>query len=167
MLVKLEEYEGDFISQSVMEILETLGLINALNIRGYHITVEPIHQVTPKGMVEDTPSNHKVIIERNKFIENMTPSKFRKANANGSYSAKVIKDQSDLDINFLEKNNATIKHEVTVDANSYVWYKHSLEIVYNRPAMENLDSYIKRIFEKTADYLIESIDCTSGKEGSN
>lgn len=158
MLVKIEEYDGDFISQSVMEILETVGFVNSLNIRGYHLSIDPVHKPTPKGMIEDTPSEHKITIERNKFIENMTPTQFRKKDRNGEYSEKVKNDQQILDIAFKEADNINIVREVTVDGSSYVWYKHKVELSYTRPVMEEVESYIKRVFKATADYLVDSVD---------
>lgn len=159
MLVKIEEYDGDFISQSVLEALEIIGLVNKLNTLGYHINVEPIHQKTPKGMIEDTPSNHKVIIDRNKFIDKMTPSQFRKKVRTEDYKDKVCVEQSELyDIPFKDKDGVSIRQDVTVDGTNYVWYKHSIELKYKREVIQDIASYIKDIFEKTADYVIQSID---------
>ena len=108
--------------------------------------------------IDDTPSEHKITIERNKFIENMTPTQFRKKDRNGEYSEKVKKDQQILDIAFKEADNISIVREVTVDGSSYVWYKHKVELSYTRPVMEEVESYIKRVFKATADYLVDSVD---------
>ena len=174
-LIKIEEYNGSEIANTAIEALTQVGIINKLNSYGYHLAIEGIQKPTPKGMIDDTPSSHKIQIERNKFIEKcFTKPKDKIRLIEGSeeyikymenpHSNKSLMVCMPFDIDFQIKDGYEIVHEVSKDAESNLWYKHSVEFYINQLAVEPVEAYLKRLFEEVANYVIDTFEQMSKEE---
>lgn len=160
-LIKFSDYTGSEVAKAAMEALEMVGVINKLNINGYHLSIDGIQEKTPKGMINDTPRNHEVIIERNKFVCSMNKKEFSKLTS--SELDNMLNEQSKLSIDFLGKTGVSIIHNISRDASNYVWYKHQVKFQVEQSLLETLESYVKRLFETTANYVIDSFESMTGQ----
>lgn len=153
---KVSKYVRSEIAITAMEALEMIGIVNKLNINGYHISIDGLRTGMHEAMTDDTPSNHEVTIERNKFIKSLNKKQFN------SLSDKDLNDmlaeQSKMDIDFIQKDNVSIIHNISHDSSNYVWYKHKVTFNIEQLVLETLESYVKRVFEETANYVIESFE---------
>lgn len=157
-LVKIEDYQGDLISKTVLETLDIIGLTAKLSINGYHIYIFGVYGDMPKGLIEDTPSSHTIIIERNKYLPTIDYESFKKIENDPLKLDEIIEDQEKSNLDFLDDDNKEISHIISYDKDGYVWYKHKLSFNSNKMIVETYDSYIKRMFESIADYVIGSFE---------
>lgn len=176
-LIKIEEYNGSEIGNAAIEALTQIGVISKLNSYGYHLAIEGIQKPTPKGMIDDTPSSHKIQIERNKFIEkcfSKPKDKIKLIEGSDSYVKYMENPKSNrslmmcmpFNIDFQIKDGYEITHEISKDAESNLWYKHSVEFYINQLAVEPVEGYLKRLFEEVANYVIDAFELMN-KEGDN
>ena len=157
-LIEIKEFTGSEIGKAAMEALEMIGVVNKLNLSGYHITIEGIQGKTPKGMIDDTPSKHKVIFERDKCIGTLSKSEYKKIMDCEEQANALLNEQRQQNINFSQANNATIADGISRDVSGYMWYKHKVELNINSSALETTEGYVKRLFEETANYVINAFE---------
>ena len=157
-LVKIEDYQGDLVSKTIMDTLEIVGIENALNTRGYHISVLPLPSDIVNGMIDDTSSKHLVIIERNKYIATMSPKEFRQLENSNDLIDNIIDSQDVFNADFDDNEGKEIMHEISHDESGYVWYKHKVSFNTEKSVLETYDGYVNRVFASIADYTVETFD---------
>ncbi len=161
-LVNISDFNGDIVTNTVMESLELIGVINKLNINGYHLYISGVHDKTPKGKVDDTPSKHIITIDRNKFIKKVTKSEFNRLKDSIDDIVNIIEDQENFNLDFWDENNKQIRHEISHDNSGYIWYKHEVKFEVEKSILETTESYVKRIFKDIADYVISTFEYMEG-----
>lgn len=157
-LVEMKDYNGDLIAKTVQETLDMIGITNKLNINGYHISIFGKYGDMPKGMLEDTPSSHVILIERNKYIDKTDYKTFKRISSNVDDIVDILNEQEEFNIDFIDDNNKEVSHEISHDSNGYLWYKHKVKFDCNKTVLETYESYVKRMFESIADYVIASFE---------
>lgn len=156
-LISIKDYTGSEIAKAAMEALDMVGIVNKLNINGYHISIDGIQSKTPKGMIEDMPAKHKVIIDRNKFVREADKEQFELLNITDALDEE-LQEQEKFNLDFEDTGNKVITHQFSFDSNSYIWYKHKVEFEVDRGILETQEAYVKRLFEEIANYVVESFE---------
>ena len=166
-LVKSKDYNGNLIAKTVLEALEMIGVVNKLNINGYHISIIGSYNNTSKDIIDDTPSVNTVIIDRNKFIKNCNKAEFKEIKSDINNIDAILSEQEEYNLDFIDSNNKEITHEISHDQLNYLWYKHKIEFTFSKSILETNDTYIKRIFEDIADYVISTFEYMEDTKGEN
>ena len=156
-LVRISEFGGDDISGTVYEVLESIGLVKAINSRQYNITITGVQEKTPRGFIDDEPKMHTIQITKNRFMGNKEDVPFIKGDmidmrSNEYDSAIRLMREDDLNFDFvmgIPKNEFRL---ITTDKD-YVWYKHHLEITVRRGS-KSLGEYAEYMFETIADMVV-------------
>lgn len=164
-LVEVKDYTGDLIAKTVMEALEMIGIVNKLNINGYHLSILGITGDIPVGMADDTPSKHIITIDRNKFIRNCNKRDFKKVESDIGEIETILNDQDIFNVDFEDTDDRVVTHEISQDSMNYMWYKHMVQWEASRSVLENEKGYIERIFKNIADYVIETFESMMVDEG--
>lgn len=157
-LVKVEDYRGSEIGNAVMDALDIIGIVYKLNINGYHLSVSGVTMATPDGMLNDTPDNHRIVIERYKHIGNKHDTGIKGVTKKPSIAYDVVSEQEKFNIDFDESENYEITHGIKEDPDGSVWYNHRVEFEVQKLAIEAEEVYVKRLFETIADYVVRSFE---------
>lgn len=157
-LIKFEEYTGSLVAQAVAEALEMIGIINKLNINGYTVSISGVQEPTPKGMIEDTPTKHEVVIERSMFVQSASKGEFKKINEDTEKLRRILEQQECVDINFATTKGERVYRGISRDNSGYVWYKHRVDFRVDQLAIETPENYVKRLFELIANYVIAAFE---------
>lgn len=157
-LIDIKEYRGSEIGIAVMEALEMIGIVHKLNINGYHLSIDGVHGITPKGMIEDTPDNHKITIERHKFIGNKNKNNMKHILRDNDKIDEILSQQEQFNIDFDERANYEITHQVKEDSNGDIWYNHRVEFEIGKTVLQTTESYVKGLFETVTDYVVNSFE---------
>lgn len=156
-LIKIEDYSGSEIAKAVMEALDMVGVVNKLNINGYMIEIEGIQDKTPKGMIDDTPNKHKVTIKRDKWLGEFSISEFDSMTTSRVDEIMDMQDKNNLDFEDNIKD-CEVTHRFSFENNKDIWYRHSVEIQLDKSILETDESYLKRIFNTVANYVVGTFE---------
>ena len=159
-LVKIEEFSGSITGNAVMETLEIVGVIDALNKRQYNFSIKGVQQPTPKGLIDDEPDSHVVQVEKIKFLGNRQEIPFviqgMAVDLDSELFKNTMEDMHKADLRF----GVTLgipreeKKYIAVDRDG-VWYRHSLELKIDRGDRADVD-YVKCMFETIANMVVTS-----------
>ena len=156
-LVKIEEFNGSITGNAVMETLEIVGVITALNKRQYNFSITGIQKSTPAGLIDDEPDSHIIRAEKIKFIgKRQSFVKGLKVDRESGFYKKAIETMQETDMHFgvtlgLSRQE---KRYITADKDG-VWYRHSLEFQIEQGDKVDED-YVKCMFETIANMVISS-----------
>lgn len=159
-LVPIDEYEGSIIGNTVLEGLTQLGIVDIINRHGYIVNITGVHGVTPPGMIDDTPSEHKISIDKRLRLANKKELSFVKGNkidVNSKEYLDSLKELRSCDIKTpqtmgIKQNKIS---EIYLDKNDCC-YKHIIEINVKQGEQEETYNYLDRLFKLAADLLVSS-----------
>ena len=159
-LVPIAEYEGSLIGNAVLDALMQIGIVDILNKHGYIVNVTGVHGVTPVGMIEDTPAEHKITIVKELRLGNKKDCAFVKKNKVDKDSAAYIESIKELESYKLKLPvrigvQQTEVSGILIEGND-CYYKHEISINLKQGSQETEEKYLENLFKFTADLLMDS-----------
>lgn len=151
------EFKGSVISECVIDALEYSGILEVINLAGYHLSVDGVCDTDDSGKINDEPGVHQIEIRRSKYVGKMTYTEFKRY-VESDLGKAAKKKNSELDLKFEPigtefSNTGELTHD---KATNNVWYDHIVKFYINKEIVESTDGYIKRLFESLADYILKS-----------
>lgn len=144
-LINIKDYEGSLVALEAMQNMFQIDLIIYLKSFGYGINIFPIMESTPKGMIEDSPNSHEIVIDRRIFI----PEHVDKQKEFDELSASNLKVKKIIGY---ESSNKT---ELHIDEKTKTtWFVNEIKIKINRHKNESNSEYALRIAQMVTNHLI-------------
>lgn len=159
-LVKIDEYQGSLIGETVVDALINSGIADILNKNGYIINVDGISEVKD-DMIEDEPDNHNIRISKELALGYKKLCGFvekNKVNKNNKLYIESLNELKSFDLELPKIFGVRIQEtsEIELDKTGICVYKHEIKINKPKKDSEDLTEYAIRIFNSTADILLQS-----------
>lgn len=139
-LIKFSNYTGSKISTESMFNITYCGLAEYAMSYGYHINVEPIHSKTPKGMIDDSPDAHEIVLTRNKYIDENS-----KEATLGDEKIIEIESKDNFKIAYLFGYNVDNTNEIITAEDGTRFFRNTIKIKVKRFKNEEDADYSLRI----------------------
>lgn len=159
--IEKENFHGSEVANIVTEALDYGGLLEAMNNCTYAISIDGICDIDSAGRIDDSPSLHKIVISRSKYVGNMSRKQYNSYETSDIGKAEM-KKHSDVSLVFENVGESfENKHYFNRDKQGYVWYNHEISFFINRPITESFEGYVQRMFNTISQYIIDTLKTNS------
>lgn len=155
----METFEKSAESIVVMDALSSLGLLDAINKKGYILS---IYGEPTEGGVEqsDDITKHKVVIEKERFIGKSDQCNFvvggriKKDTVDYEEALKIV-SEANLRLTNIIGLKKDIQNEFSID-NGRLYHNHKIILQINRGTKEESTDYVTRMFKHIVDSIINN-----------
>lgn len=157
-LVKREDFTGTVAQSVVMEVLESIGIVNILNHRQYVITINGVQKSLDNEYLEDSPNCHVIDITKIIYIGNSTELSFVHGKKINTMAKDYLESMNTLDegnVKFGIKPGIKVENRkfISVDANGDCWYNHDVQFPLEQGPMD-FEKYIELMFKTIVDIVM-------------